>query len=381
MNKPNFRAEANNKRLRLDIYDTIGADWLGQGITAKTVAAAIAAAGDVDQIDVYINSPGGDAFDGIAIYNELKQFEGVVNTYAMGIAASAASVIFMAGDQRVVYDGAQLMIHNAAGFTFGDKNVHTKQTAVLSKLDRSIATLYAATTGGDVETIAEMMNEETWLDTSDAIDDGYATHRAPQEAVAPPQSRLLNAYSNVPLKVAAWAGQASGVNPQPTTELPKMADEPVKPDEDQEEETVEDKIAALEARIAELEAMGDEDEMEEEEPGTDAKAIANAFGHDKEFVVEMIAAGKTLNEAYPLYVARTTKLADTNRRLAAEMQNGEDPVALAVQEPEETSPADDSPSARAAWEWDNGKKVFNASTRDRYVASRTAELEGRFKVI
>lgn len=335
----NFRAEAKNKRLRLDIYDTIGGDWLGQGITAKTVAAAVASAGDVDQIDVYINSPGGDAFDGIAIYNELKNAGVQINTYAMGLAASAASVIFMAGDQRVVYDGAQLMIHNASGFTFGDKNVHDKQKAVLGKLDKSIATLYAKETGGDVDTIAELMDEETWLDTDDAIADGYATHKSPQEAVAPPTASLLNNYQHVPLKVAAWAGQSSGVNPLPTTEQPIMADEPMTPEEDEEvqnadEGTEEEEMTPeeMKARIAELEAQVeamDEDEDEDEEESVDAKAIANRFGHDKDFVVEMVAQGKTLDEALWLYVDRTQGMASRNAALQAELDNGEDPVALA----------------------------------------------------
>lgn len=344
MSNLNFRAETQNKRLRLDIYDTIGADWLGQGITAKSVSAAIAGAGDVDQIDVYINSPGGDAFDGIAIYNELKQFEGQVNTYAMGVAASAASLIFMAGDQRVVYDGAQLMIHNAAGFTFGDKQTHEKQCAVLAKLDQNIAKVYANTTGGDIATIAELMNEETWLDTDDAVADGYATHRSPQEAVAPPAARMLNAYSNVPLKVAAWAGQNGGLNPLPTTEQPTMEDQPMKPEEDEEvvaeehdeekdegmtEEEMKARIAELEAQVAELMGEDDEEDEEEDQPVNHAKVIAARFSHDKDFVVEMVSNDKTIDDALWLYVDRAKKLSARNTALESELSNGEDPVALA----------------------------------------------------
>jgi len=272
----NFKAQTNSRKLRLDIYDVIGADFVGNGITAKMVSQQIAEAGeDIEQIEVHINSPGGDAFDGIAIYNQLKQFPGQVNVFVDGVAASAASVIAMAGDQRVVNQGGSIMIHNASGFTFGDKVTHTKQARTLGKLDKNIATIYAEATGGDAETIAELMTEETWLDADDALADGFATQVAPTEATASPSLRFLNFYDNVPLKVAAMAGQSDGEIPNPAnTETPTMADETTAPEENEEvvaEEVDKDEmIADLQSQIASLEEELEKYKgMEEEDDSTD----------------------------------------------------------------------------------------------------------------
>lgn len=365
----NFRAEQQNRKLRLDIYDVIGADFLGNGITSRMVSDTIAKAGEIDQIEVHINSPGGDAFDGIAIYNQLKQFPGVVNVFVDGVAASAASVIAMAGDQRVVNTGGTIMIHNASGFTFGNKETHMKQAGTLGKLDKSIANIYAEATGGDAATILELMAEETWLDADDALADGFATQVAPSEAVASPSLRFINLYNNVPLKVAAWAGQASGDHTEPTAETQAM-DEPTK---EEDEKTMEDRLAELEARIAAMEE-GDEDEEkpeeEEDEPQAsatpEAQAIAQAFAHDNAFALSMIAAGKTLNEAYVAYADHAkTQIAAAQQRVAA-MSDGADAVVTSPQAA--IQPADGADKKREEVQ-KRAAKMTNAYARNSYLAS------------
>jgi hypothetical protein len=104
--------QVNNKTNELLIYDVIGEDWFGGGITAKNVIAALDEFGG-KRVTVRINSPGGVADEGIAIYNALKRYEGRVDTVIDSIAASAASVIALAGEKRTTSEGGRWMIHRA----------------------------------------------------------------------------------------------------------------------------------------------------------------------------------------------------------------------------------------------------------------------------
>lgn len=348
----NFKAQTESRKLRLDILDAIGADFVGGGVTAKMVSSQIAQAGeDIEQIEVHLNSPGGDAFDGVAIYNQLKQFPGQVNVFIDGVAASAASIIAMAGDQRVVSTGGQIMIHNASAFTFGDRKSHQRQSRSLSKLDKGLADIYAEATGTDAATIAEMMDEETWLDADDALAEGFATHVAPAKAEVTNSLRMLNLYQNVPSSVAAWAGQGDGDQSQPTAETLNMPDEPIKPDEEveatnaeempEEEETME----SLKARIAELEAQladdgeGEAEEEDEEQPA-EAQAIAQAFAHDKAFAVDMIGQGKSLDESYRAYAAHAQAAMNALANQVEAANDGVNPVAIASRPEPDNTPDD-----------------------------------------
>ena len=152
-----------------------------EGFTVRDVTAALSELeGD---ITVKINSGGGFAFDGIAIHSLLRQHDGKVTTVAQGIAASAASVIFMAGDDRVMAEGAILMIHDASGMTMGTEADHLTTAKMLGKLSNSLAGIYAGRTrrGNDVERAA--MRDETWLDGADAVEAGFATEATEGDAV------------------------------------------------------------------------------------------------------------------------------------------------------------------------------------------------------
>ncbi len=110
-----FNAAQTESVLTLEVYDVIGADFFGDGITASAVSDAIAQAGSHDSVALRINSPGGDAFEGVAIYNVLKNHGKPVNVYVDGLAASAASIVAMAGDTICMGTGAMMMIHPAQG--------------------------------------------------------------------------------------------------------------------------------------------------------------------------------------------------------------------------------------------------------------------------
>ena len=132
------------------IYDEIGSSFWGDSLSAKDLAASIDDL-DVDTLNVYINSPGGDAWDGIAIMNALRRHRATVNVTVDALAASAASVIAMAGDRVTMNRGAELMIHDASGMAWGNAGLMRDTADVLDKLSDSYADAYAARAGGSRE--------------------------------------------------------------------------------------------------------------------------------------------------------------------------------------------------------------------------------------
>lgn len=167
----------------ISIYDVIGHDyWTGEGVTAKRIAGALRAIGS-GAVTVNINSPGGDMFEGLAIYNLLREHKGEVTVKVLGVAASAASIIAMAGDKVQIAKSAFLMIHNAWVVAAGNRNDLREFADRLEPFDSAMAQIYQARIGGDVADITKMMNEETWINGGDAIDQGFADELIPSDAV------------------------------------------------------------------------------------------------------------------------------------------------------------------------------------------------------
>jgi ATP-dependent protease ClpP protease subunit len=157
----------------ISILDVIGADWFGEGVTAKRVSAALRAIGKQDVV-VNINSPGGDYFEGLAIYNMLGEHPANVTIKVLGIAASAASVIAMAGDEIQIARAGFLMIHNTWVIAMGDRNQLRDVADWLEPFDQAAVDIYAARTGMKDAEIAKMLDRETWIGGSDAVDKGFA---------------------------------------------------------------------------------------------------------------------------------------------------------------------------------------------------------------
>lgn len=198
-----FAAAKKGSVLELLVYDTIGADWFGEGVTAKGVAAQMKAAGDYSSIRARINSPGGDVFEGVAIGNLLRSSGKPVAVIVDGVAASAASVIAMAGDTISMGQGAMMMIHNAWTITAGDAGSLRKTADTLEKVSASIAETYTTKTGKDAAAMQALMDAETWLSAEDCVREGFATEVAPQSAEDQKQARALAAsfhmqFANTP---------------------------------------------------------------------------------------------------------------------------------------------------------------------------------------
>jgi ATP-dependent protease ClpP protease subunit len=206
-NKPwySFQASADQSRkAKVMIYDAIGG-WFGVQ-TSQFVKELNAL--DVDEIELHLNSPGGAAFDGIAIHNALRQHQAKVTVIVDGLAASAASIVAMGGDEVVMARGSQLMIHDATAIAWGNAATQRKTAAVLDKLSDGMAEVYAAKAGGEATEWRAAMLAETWYNADEAVTAGLAD-RTDSEAEADAE-----AVARFDLSAFAYAGRGSA--PAPT---------------------------------------------------------------------------------------------------------------------------------------------------------------------
>jgi ATP-dependent Clp endopeptidase proteolytic subunit ClpP len=151
------------------LYDEIGA-W---GITALEFVNELQALNGKD-FDLHIASPGGEVFDGIAIYNAIKNHKGEVTVYVDSLAASAASFIAMAGDKVVIAKNAEMMIHDAMGLVIGNASDMQEMISTLDRLSNNIASIYSDKAGGSPDEWRSLMKEERWYNAQEAVDAGLA---------------------------------------------------------------------------------------------------------------------------------------------------------------------------------------------------------------
>jgi ATP-dependent Clp endopeptidase proteolytic subunit ClpP len=205
----------DNSTAVIDVYDVIGG-WELNAQTFKALLKTITA----PKIQLNINSPGGSVFDAFAMFDDLRQHPAEVHVRVTGLAASAASLLAMAGDTIEIADNGFLMIHNAWNVAVGDKAEMTSQAKLLGQIDTRLAKTYAARTGQDVADIVEMMDSETWLDAEDATRLGFADEVG-DVADAKNLAHDLSSYSQVPGVLTRAARTAAKAKPstkaQPST--------------------------------------------------------------------------------------------------------------------------------------------------------------------
>lgn len=167
----------------ISIYDVIGYDyWTGDGVTAKRIAGALRSLGP-GPVTVNVNSPGGDLFEGLAIYNLLREHDGEVTVKVLGLAASAASIIAMAGDTIQIARAGFLMIHNTWVVALGNRNDLREMSEWLEPFDAAMADIYVARTGKNADEIGKLMDVESWFGGSAAIESGFADELLPSDQV------------------------------------------------------------------------------------------------------------------------------------------------------------------------------------------------------
>jgi ATP-dependent Clp protease protease subunit len=171
----------NAKKNELFLDGVIGADWYGEGITASSVNDALNALSG-SRATIRINSPGGSADEGIAIYNALKRYPGGIDTVNESLAASAASVIFLAGETRTMSSGSRVMIHRALTLEIGNADKMRKTADILEAYDKSLVEIYSDYMDATDEAIMGLLSAETWYTTQEAIDAGLATEKSSSAA-------------------------------------------------------------------------------------------------------------------------------------------------------------------------------------------------------
>jgi len=179
MNEENDSAEIN---MYGEVVSNVPTDWwTGERIEGLYIVLAdflndMESLKNKSNVTFHINSPGGEVFAGVAIYNRMKEFTGNVTTIVDGLAASAASIIAQGGKKRKVCNGSLTMIHGAASLLLGYYNANDMKDTLkqINAIDKSIASIYAQTTGMDQEKLKDMMSKTTRMSAQDAIDNGFA---------------------------------------------------------------------------------------------------------------------------------------------------------------------------------------------------------------
>lgn len=184
---PSMVAAESEDDTVIALYGQIGVDpFSSVDNSERRISRALRAIGKKD-ISVNINSPGGNFFSGLAIYNLLRMHPAKVTVNVIGMAGSAASVVAMAGDEILMADGAQIMVHNGSGVIVGNKFDTAEATEILTEIDAGMAEIYAARAGVEVSEAAKWMDRGkgsgTFFNVSRALETGLATGKMDRAAV------------------------------------------------------------------------------------------------------------------------------------------------------------------------------------------------------
>ena len=177
MDKKYYSLAVNEEKSEANIYiygDITSWEWFDNDVSSYTLARQLENL-DVNNINVYINSYGGEVGEGLAIYNSLKRHKAKIKTYCDGFACSIASVIFMAGDERIMSNASLLMVHNAWTWASGNANDFRKQADDLDAITQASINAYMENVNITEEEVKAMLDNETWLSYQNALEYGFAT--------------------------------------------------------------------------------------------------------------------------------------------------------------------------------------------------------------
>ena len=168
----NWVRNDNDERILMLNSEISNETWFGDEITPREFRGELNSG--QGKVTVWINSPGGDCFAAAQIYNMLMEYPGAVDVHIDGIAASAASVIAMAGNHVAISPVGMMMIHNPATVSIGDEREMKKAMEMLSEVKESIINAYELKTGLPRKQLSNMMNAESWMNAQKAVELGFA---------------------------------------------------------------------------------------------------------------------------------------------------------------------------------------------------------------
>lgn len=283
MNRQYFSMEKRENEATINIYGDI-TSWEDQ---AKNLAQRLDELTDVSKINVYVNSYGGEVAEGLAIYNALRRHKAKVVTHCDGFACSIASVVFMAGDERIMSDSSLLMIHNAWTISMGNATQLRKEADDLDKITQASVTAYKAHSTLSEEEIKALMDAESWITPEEALEYGFATAVERVET----ENASQNAKQSLLGIVKAYremleALEAKDEADEETDEQNEETDEenPPKPETDEDEPTDDDENGENRAKNApktddaeETDETDGETEDGENKPKKPAEKLSGIF--------------------------------------------------------------------------------------------------------
>ena len=286
-----FEASVSSEGSALYLEGAIAEEtWWGDEVTPEAFRADLRKMkGD---LTVHINSPGGDVFAGVAIYNAIKDYsKGKVIVKVDGIAASIASVIAMAGDEIVMAPGSMMMIHNPWTMGVGNSEELRKVADTLDEINESVVPIYVERSGLSKEEVQELLDAETWLSAERAVEMGFADRVQKTAKEEKPSAKLLmaNFAFNMSASKSAMADLINKVknserNPSMEEEPKDVKDEVVTADEPEVENPVPEEPATEEPKAEVEEAPKEEEEKPEEEaeaPTEDENAEEGEKGEEE----------------------------------------------------------------------------------------------------
>jgi len=387
------------------IYDAIGT-W---GVTASQFVRDIKAI-KAGTIRVRINSPGGEVFDGFAIHNAIRALSANVIVHVDGLAASAGSVVALAGDEVRMAKNAYMMIHNTAGGVMGGADDMKKQASLLEKLDDTIAGIYEDKTGKDKEYWAGLMDAETWFTSEEAMKEGLIDAiDEPVKEEKPANSFDFKIYNKVPQAVLEAFGKQT--NPE-TPAAPVAQRSETEPAKEQEPNMATATTSAPAATVAAPAPQSERDQLTQTaienyinrgrqlgigEGKTSEmermKAIMEACPGNPELAIQGFVSGQS-PEAVKLafdadkrarasLAAALEEQRTENARLQAVIATGGHPgVAMAPTSQGPSIPQGLEPEVQAEMEYDANPLIRAKNpNKKHYVLFRTNELRGNVKVL
>lgn len=222
-----IKQETDNEPAAMFIDGEIVTDeYKDSDTSAAGFRDALKSLGDVKTINLHINSPGGSVFEGIAIYNMLKQSKAHINVYVDGLAASIASVIAMSGDTIFMPSNAMMMIHNPWTFAMGNAQELRKQADDLDRITQSSVQCYLEKAGDklDQKTLKDLMDDETWLTAQQAVDYGLADEvMGANKAAACVDKQYSKLFKHVPKQLIKEQAKGPSLEQRKNEEIKKQA--------------------------------------------------------------------------------------------------------------------------------------------------------------
>ncbi len=215
-----FMATQNENVLDVLIYGDITSwEWLDSDVSSYTLAKLIQES-SADRINIHINSYGGEVAEGLAIYNALKNHSAEVVTVCDGFACSAASVVFMAGNKRIMNDASLLMIHNVWTYASGNAKELRKAAEDLDKISTAAANAYRAVMSISDEKLEELLDNETWITPQEALEYGFATELKSVENDNPQYSAKSRVFEQLAGKKMVGPSAKKPEEPKPAADEP-----------------------------------------------------------------------------------------------------------------------------------------------------------------